>query len=158
MERRAGLRHGTGEARIARVEALNENGTPVESVTPEDAVTIRAHVEYLEDVEGSTLGITLRNKTGLDVFSTTTTQGNERLGRRSKGERVIVDFTLKLPLQRGAYSVNAFITHAQNRQIYVDWVDVATAFKIMNSEKLGPIPGLFHIPTTVEIHNPDRRT
>ncbi len=157
MEKRAaGLRHGTGDARVSSVELLDGSGAPVEIVTPERTVTVRVHAEYLADVEGSSLGITLRNRAGLDIFSTSTGLEKSKLGKRRSGERVIVDFTLEMPFQRGPYSVSAFISHAHNRRVYLDWVDVATAFKVERPQSRGNIPGLFHVPTKVEVHTPER--
>ncbi len=157
LERRARrLRHGTGEARISNVEILDEEESPIKEVSPDSTITIRAHLEYRESVENSVLGITLRNKAGLDVFSTNTNLEKQRLGRRRKGERVVVDFTLGVPLKHGPYSVTAFVSYAANQPLYMDWVDVAAVFEIARPEGRGPIPGLFHIPTDVEIHSLDR--
>jgi ABC-2 type transport system ATP-binding protein len=150
------LRHGTGEARISRVEVLDEGGLATEVLGFDSGATIRVHVEYLEDVEGSILTIILRNKAGLDVFSTDTNREKQQLGHRAKGERVMVDFSLKVPLQHGAYSVTAAISPSNNKKIYLDRLDVAAVFKILLPEGRGTIPGLFHIPTTVEIHSPGR--
>ncbi len=157
LERRAArLRHGTGEARISSVEVLDERGRPAEAVKPESTVTVRAHLEYLEDVEGSALNIILRNKAGLDVFSTNTSLEKTPLKERKQGERVIVDFSFRVPLQHGAYSVTASVSRSKNKTLYLDWVDVAAVFKIDRPSGRGNIKGLVHLPTEVEIHTPDR--
>lgn len=155
-QRLSSLRHGTGEARVASVEVLDEHDNPIVETPPESTITIRVHVEYLEAVSKSSLSITLRNKGGLDVFSTNTNLEKTRLGKREKGERLIVDFTLPVPLQHGPYSVTTAIHHSKNKDLYLDWLDVAATFKISRPSDRGKIPGLFHIPTTVEIHSPDR--
>ncbi|BBL80621.1 sugar ABC transporter ATP-binding protein [Rubrobacter xylanophilus] len=157
LDRRPGsFRHGTGEARLAGVEILDGRGAPVESVSPESPVTVRLHLEYLKDVESSVLAIALRNHMGLDIFSTNTNLERRRLGRRRSGERLVVDFAFeRMPLRHGTYSVSAGILDGSNSNIHLDWVDVAAAFKVEKPDDRGPIPGLFHIPAEVRLHEPE---
>lgn len=150
------LRHGTGEARVSNVEVLDETGARTESVKPDSTVTLRVHLEYAEDVPESLLNITLRNKGGLDVFSTSTGAEKTPLGSRAKGERVVVDFTLKVPLQHGAYSVTTAVSHVLNQRVHLDWLDVAAVFKVERPDDRAAFKGLFHIPTKVEVHSPDQ--
>ncbi|MDN5698396.1 MAG: ABC transporter ATP-binding protein, partial [Rubrobacter sp.] len=154
--RRASLRHGTGEARIASLEVLDENGQPVDTVSSETTITIRAHLHYLEEIRGSALSITLRNKAGLDVFTTSTAKEKTPLQKRGPDEKMIVDFVFDVPLQPGPYSITASISHPKSKNVYLDWVDVAAVFSIMRSDNRRQIQGLVHLPTQVELYNPDR--
>ena len=156
LDRRApGFRRGTGEARVTSVELLDDQQIQTYVVEPDSKVTVRVHLEYKEAVKRSSVVITLRNKAGIDVFSTTTSLQNIPLGRRKEGERAIVDFTFAVPLQPGAYSVSAGINHPGNRKSYMDWVDVAAAFQIDRTRSPGAIMGIVRLPTQIEIHNPD---
>ncbi len=157
FDRRApGFRRGTGEARITSVELLDEQRISTYVVEPESKITIRVHLEYREAVRGSSVVITIRNKAGIDVFTTTTALEKTPMGKRSEGERTIVDFTFAVPLQPGGYSVSAGINPPGNRKLYLDWVDVATAFQIDRTQQPGAIMGVVRLPTQVEIHAPDR--
>ncbi|CAN5699664.1 ABC transporter ATP-binding protein [soil metagenome] len=151
---RASLRHGTGEARVAGVEVLDREGDPVAEVRAGDSVTVRAHLRYEAAVGGSVFSITLRNRTGLDIFTTDTNQERIPLRKRQQGERVIVDFDFEVPLQPGSYSVTAAISPPKSNNVYMDWVDVAAAFKISRPER-GNIKGLVHLPTQARLHSPD---
>lgn len=151
---RASLRHGTGEARVAGVEVLDGEGEPAEEVRAGERITVRAHLRYDEEVTASVLAITVRNRTGLDIFTTSTKQERTPLRKRERGERVIVDFEFEVPLQPGPYSVTAALSPAGGGNVYLDWVDVAAAFKIARPER-GNIKGLVHLPARVQIHNPD---
>ncbi len=150
---RASLRHGTGEARVAGVEVLDGRGYPVDEVKAGESITVRAHLSYEEEVAKSVLSITLRNRTGLDIFTTNTKQSDSPIRRRRRGERLIVDFDLEVPLQPGPYSVAAAISQPGGGNVYLDWVDVAAAFKISNPER-GRIKGLVDLPTEVRLHEP----
>lgn len=150
-----GFRHGTGEARIQNVEILNNQQRPVENVESGSTITIRVHLQYLKDIEDSVLNVTLRNKTGTDIFSTSTTREGTSLGVRKEGERVVVDFTFAAPLRPDNYNVNASVAYPQNRKGYLDWVDVAAAFKMLRAENQGPIRGLIDLSALVEVHDMD---
>ena len=158
LERRSSnFRHGTGEACISNVELLDETGVQTEEVIQDSIITIRAHVEYRENLDGSVVSITIRNRAGLDVFSTNTQLEKTRIGKTSKGDRRVVDFSFEMPLQEGPYSVNAAVAHPKNRNLYMDWVDVAAVFRVERPETRGAVKGLIYIPTTVKIHAPDRK-
>lgn len=152
--RRSRLRHGTGEARISNVEILDENREPTASVNSGAAVTVRVHVQYEEAVKPSKLSITLRNKTGLDVFSTGTTI------RRTENDdetQAIADFTFAVPLKPGNYSVNAAVSDHKNKTLFFDWVDVAAVFELEGAEDKGDGAGLLNLPAEAEVHHPNRK-
>ena len=155
-DRAPGLRHGTGEARIMSVELLDEDSRPVDRVGSQSTVTARVHLRYSEDVKKSRLEVTLRNKAGLDVFSTNTNAENAPLEEMRKGERAIVDFTFEAWLQPGQYSVTAAVSSPKAKNVYLDWVDVASVFKIERAKNQPAIPGLVRLPTTAAVHGPDR--
>jgi hypothetical protein len=158
LERRhATLRHGTGRARISSVEVLDEHRRPTDTVAPGSTITVRAHVQYLEDVERSAVSITLRNKAGLDIFSTSTGAESTPIREQTKGARMIVDFTFQVPLQHGSYSVAAAISEKQSRNLYLDWVDVAAVFEISRPETRRSFKGLIHLPTQVELYSPNKK-
>jgi ABC-2 type transport system ATP-binding protein len=154
---RSRLRHGTGEARVRHVELLNSRGEPVYVVYPHEKVTIRVHLEYLEPVTQSSLGITLRNTEGLDIFQASTGSDKALLGRRLAGERVIVDFVCKLPLTHGSYSVNTAVSPPEGMGLFLDWVDVAAVFELAPPQGRAPIHGLVDLPTQIEVFDEGHR-
>jgi ABC-2 type transport system ATP-binding protein len=155
--RNRSLRHGTGEARIQHVEVLNERGAAAELVAPESTLTVRLHLEYMKDVESSIARIVVRNRAGLDIFSTSTGLEQVPLRARAAGERVIVDFRFKPPLHHGHYSITAALSHPHHNNLFMDWVDVAATFEVDRPTERRAIPGIVHLPTEVEIHSPARR-
>jgi ABC-2 type transport system ATP-binding protein len=148
-------RRSAGEARVLKVELLDESGTPAEKVALGSAVTVRVYVEYLEDVHRSAVGIVCRNENGVVVFSTDTNLEKVRIDKRRKGERIVVHFSLKVPLQPGTYGITAAVTHPQVRKAHIDRVN-AVAFEIERSRERRAVRGLVHIPTTIEIHDLDQ--
>jgi len=66
-----------------------------------------------------------------------------------------VDFTFRVPLKPGDYSVTASISPNQGKNLFMDWIDVAAVFEIKRAEEQGVVKGLIHLPTEVEIHEQD---
>jgi ABC-type multidrug transport system ATPase subunit len=150
------LRPGTGEARIQHVELLDDHDRPVDTVMLESNLTVRAHVQYAEDVDESIVDIAIRNRTGIDIFSTSTSLKETPIGSRRAGEQVIVNFTFGVPLQQGNYSVHASIRHPERKGKPLDWIDVAAVFKVLHpSTKVG-FKGMVDLPTRVEVFEPKR--
>lgn len=153
-KRRPRLQHGSSEARVENVEILDERGIRSDLVSPTSPMTVRIHLSYAEKVEESILAITLRNKTGLDVFSTTNQAEKTSLGTREAGERVIVDFSFHPLLRHGSYSVACGLS-GRNNNTRLDWIDVATAFEVAKPEGRPAYGGLSHLPTGVRVFEAD---
>jgi ABC-2 type transport system ATP-binding protein len=151
----ARLRSGTGEARIRSIELLDERLHPVErKVAPDSTVTVRVHMEYLEDVKESELIVTLRNKAGLEVLSASTAEDGAPLGEMEKGEKVIVDFTFKVPLQHGLYNVTAD-ARVGSEDLYLDRADMPNNFRITRPSDRNSYRGVVHLPTEIKVHSLD---
>jgi len=148
------FRHGTGEAKIQNVEVLDEDGRPTNLVAPGSTVTVRVHARYAEDVTDSAFGITVRNKSGLDIFSTDTRLEKTPIKSHKSGDRIIVDFGFRVLLRRGPYSVAAFVSRGQDRKAYLDWIDVSTVFEVSRPTDRGAIVGMVHLPTKVTVFEP----
>ena len=147
-------RDGSGEARIRKVELLDEQLRPASEVNPDSTVTIRVNLEYVEAVKSSDVAITLRNKVGLKVFSTSTALEGVPLEEKEKGERATVDFILKLPLQQDRYYISA-AARAGSEAHYLDQVDEATTIKINHPLDRNPFQSLVHLPTEIQVHTPE---
>lgn len=148
------LRRGAGGARIERVELLDDHGGSIEKTAPETNLTVRVHVRYAKTVDNSDVGITLHNDVGLDVFSTSTALEKTPIGVRRAGETVTVDFTFRVPLKHGRYSVAAAVSRPEGKEL--DRVGVAAAFRITRPSDREAFEGMVHLPTRVEVFEPDR--
>jgi ABC-type multidrug transport system ATPase subunit len=149
-------RHGTGEARIENVELLDEGGKPLEMLTPESDLTVRVHVRYTKAVEDSAVGIIFRNEDELDIFSTSTALEKTPIGSRHAGERLAVDFTCRVPLRNGRYSVATAVLQPGVRNSYLDRIDGAATFEVSRPSGRGAFEGLVHLPTKVKVLDLDR--
>jgi ABC-type polysaccharide/polyol phosphate transport system ATPase subunit len=143
---------GTGGTKIRGVEVLDESLLPAKKVAPDSTVTVRVHLEYLEAVKDSEVVVTLRNKAGLEVFSTSTARDGVPLKEMEKGERVTVDFAFKVPLHHGPYNVTV-AARAGDEDTYQDLAEEAAVFRISRPEDGEPFEGLVHLPTEIRVHD-----
>jgi hypothetical protein len=154
----ARLRSGTGGAKIRSVELLDEHLAPIErKVGPDSTITARVHLEYMEAMEESELIVTLRNKAGLEVLSASTTDEGTPLEEREKGEQVVVDFTFKVPLQHGVYSVAAD-ARVGSEDLYLDRAEAPKNFRITRPSDRNPFRGVVHLPTEIKVHSPEGKS
>jgi ABC-2 type transport system ATP-binding protein len=160
---------GEGGARIRSVELLDEHLNPLDTSPPpaappvipfDSTITVRVHVEYLGAVKDSRISIRLDNETDdVKVFSISTsnrlanTLEEVSLKEMEKGERVMVDFTFKVPLPHSLHTVTAAVRAGEER-LTLDQVK-AFALSIAEPEE-GSVSGIVRLPTDIKIYAPQR--
>jgi ABC-type polysaccharide/polyol phosphate transport system ATPase subunit/LPS sulfotransferase NodH/SAM-dependent methyltransferase len=103
------IRHGTGDVQFTCVEVLDANGTALAQVEFDQEITIRLHLRFRK--AGAThVGYVIRNKRNEPIIGSGTGLEGRNVLRGEVGDRYIIDFTTKVPLLEGAYSVMASAT------------------------------------------------
>jgi hypothetical protein len=111
----------------------------------------------METVDDSLVEILLQNDLELDIFSTNTALEGVPIGRRHAGEQVTVDFTFRVPLKDGRYSVAATASHSGSRDSELDLSGATAAFDVSRpAGEDASSGGLVHLPTRVEVFEPDK--
>jgi ABC-type polysaccharide/polyol phosphate transport system ATPase subunit len=146
------FRHGSGGARIRRVEVVDLEGRRVTTAEFNEEVVLRVHVEYLEDAPASILGFGLRDKTGTDIVGTNTHEEGVPLPPRRAGDRIVVDFRQHLPLAAGTYSVSTALAYDPARPSYFDWVDNALVVTVLPPASGKVIHGKVWLPAEITVH------
>jgi ABC-type polysaccharide/polyol phosphate transport system ATPase subunit len=146
------FRHGTGAARIRRVELIDTAGSRVSTVEFDEEVILRVHVEFHEDAPFSILGFSVRDKTGTDIIGTNTHEEKVALPPRRAGETLVVDFCQRLPLAGGTYSISTALAYDRDRPNYYDWVDNALVFTLLPPESGKAIHGKVWLPVQIAVH------
>jgi lipopolysaccharide transport system ATP-binding protein len=146
------FRHGTGAAKIRRVELLDTQGKRLTTVEFNEEVILRVHVEFYEDSPFSILGFSLRDKTGTDIVGTNTCEENIALPSRRAGDTLVVDFRQRLPLAQGTYSVSTALAYDPSRPHYYDWVDNALVLTVLPPESGKAVHGKVWLPVQVVVH------
>ena len=146
-----GLRSGTGEATIERVELIVD-GASVHALYSGQAAQLKVHARSRDALEQLTVGILIRDRFGNDVFGTNTMLLGETLPRRA-GEAFCAEFCFaSLPLGKGSYSITVAL-HSQEHHIAdnYDWWDRALVFEVVADSASGV--GVCHFPIQLRWHN-----
>ena len=146
------FRYGTGEARITYVELLNMEDEPITAVEFNQKVKIRIYFEVYEkrvlSVNFSVMDQKKNNITG---------SGLRHVGKSllevNPGECFQIDYTIRLPLQEGCYSIQTQLTEPiilDETAKFIDVIDDAVVFTIRRWEKARVWSKVHSFPT-VEI-------
>ncbi len=118
-----GLRFGSGEVRIERIELLGADGRPTYDVHTGDAVTFRLHYHASEPIERPVFGLGL---TRIDAIHITgpNTKDADMIPEKISG-RGIVDLSVdRLLLVPGTYEISAAVYDYYVSHAYDSWRDV----------------------------------
>jgi len=128
----AGLRQGTGEVRITRVELLDENDMPCTEAHFGQNARIRLELAFLTPCEVVASYYIRDDKHLILIGSTTALEGHGPV-KGNAGERKIVEFFTTLPLMEGAFNILAVLSVplVPNRSArFVDIVENALVFRM----------------------------
>ena len=140
---------------ILQAELLDEARRPVEEIASGSRLTVRVDLDLPRPTEDENLLITLRDDSGLEVFSTSTADEGRSLGEADTPERLTVDFAFDLPLRPGDYRVVArFSASRDGEQVRASGT---SPLRVTEPEGARPARGLVYLPTVVEILGPERR-
>jgi len=146
------FRHGSGEAKITSVEVIP--GT--EKIPFGSEVTFRFEIEFFTPVPESILGFYIRDRYGNDLIGINTHEEESRIGPRSKGDLVRIEFKLPLHLRPDTYSVSPGLSYHPSERRYLDWIDNAAFFSIAPPVKGQRIHGFMWVPNQVTITKLER--
>ncbi len=151
------FRHGDGNARIVNVQLLNADGAPAERVRLGDECRVRIEVEVLRTLPTAILGFYLRDRLGTDVIGVNTHQEGTPLPAVRPGDRVTVEFALSLRLRPGHYSISPALAYNPHEMRYLDWIDHALVFEIVDPRPGRTVFGLLYpdVRTTTSVERAD---
>lgn len=133
--RHAAVRHsGNFMAVITAAGLLTEEGEAVTAVFSGQQVRIYVRVFFLGAVERPTIGFLIKDRLGNEVFGTNSYMLDCDLGNYSSGDTLEIEFSLKLDIGYGEYTLTA-AAHAFDYHIYecYDWADKIFSFSVVPS-------------------------
>jgi len=141
------LTFGDGEVRIVKVETLNGEGQESTVFFPGDALRIRISCEVLSPISNLNVGVRIRNKEGIKIYSWGTLNQDMRLRNSaagtplfwdqkfSAGETFAVELSCDSPLGMNLYEIQATVTFEETPdymgQRMLHWIDEAAFFQIL---------------------------
>ncbi len=142
-------RSGTFDALLTKIDVLFKN-SPTRTVVSGDEININVEAIALSDIEKPTVGISIRDRLGYEVFATNTYILEKRLPDLNAGDRLNVSFVIPMNIGTGNYTITAAIhTGRDHLDKCFDWADKFIAFKILPETKM-QCSGVARLPVTVE--------
>jgi lipopolysaccharide transport system ATP-binding protein len=128
-------RIGNGRIQIKDVRMRTSRGYATQAFTGEQVqleITFKAN----EDVEDPTLGISIRNRSGIEIYGTNNYVHRRSLGQVQAGRSYVIEYNLSLDLGPQDYTV-AVAAHPLNNHVIdcYDWVNDAFTFRVLPSEQ-----------------------
>lgn len=137
---------GDGDAEILEVVTLDAAGAPCSLFYPGELLCIRMRVRFLRPVTHTNIGLRLRNREGIKIYSWGTLNQDISIwsGRASgetfwdrtfdAGQEVTVDFRCPVALGASLYEIQAAVTEERDRHYYdqrtMVWKDEAGFFEV----------------------------
>ena len=144
-----GRRYGSFDGKITMVELIDEDGQPVNLAKFGQKVTLRIYaLSPKSEEEKIIFSFIVRNKAGLDLFGTCTRTARCPVIR--DGEEIIMDFSFKINLPPGQYSILTAMVYGTNDNDLrpVDSIDLAYVFEVETNVNL-PVHYLFYNPIEI---------
>lgn len=145
---------GTGEASIAEVLLLNEQGKPIEVVETGTPVTLRVSVDIHTDLERLVLGFMIKDRMGQAIYGINTHRIHRPLEHLRTGERIVYSYSFNADLGKGNYSVALSLSRLDSHlDKNYEWRDFALIFHVINTRKPDFV-GCASLDAQLEIERP----
>jgi ABC-type polysaccharide/polyol phosphate transport system ATPase subunit len=112
-----GVRWGSGEAQISKLELLDSHGRPTLTVRTGDAVTFRFHYEMSRPIEKPVFGMAIHNVDGVHVTGPNTREA-DLIPEHLEGSGHVDLRVDRLLLVRGIYDVSAVLSDQAGLHVY----------------------------------------
>jgi lipopolysaccharide transport system ATP-binding protein len=140
-------RHGEGSACIMTVDLMDvRRHAAVEIVETGEAVSLRARVRFLADVEYPVIGFLIRNRHGIHLYGTNTELQQVVFEHVARGEVIEATFEFNCWLAPDTYSVSVAVHSADG--ISFDWMDGVLFFRVVSETIIEGVANLNASVTT----------
>ena len=147
---RAQTTSGTGEARVAVMELLNEKGDVVDYVNVGERVRLRVAVDINADLPSLAFGYMIKDRLGQPIFGTNTHHMGLVLSQLKIGEKIVLTFAFTANIGVGSYSITTALHLADTHlAANYEWRDLALMFNVINIDRESFV-GVSWIPPKIE--------
>ena len=109
------IEYGNLNAEVIDYGIFDENGNYLYSIDNEKEVTLKSKIKFNKDVDNPIFTMTVKNFNGIEITGTNSMIEKIYPGKFSKGDIVIAEFTQKLPIKAGAYTLSFSCTHINSK-------------------------------------------
>lgn len=142
---------GTGEATVADIAILNEDGTRVEVIDVGCPVLLEVKVTILSPIPRLILGYVIKDRLGQHIFGTNTHYLDHPKSNLLPGNKLTYRFKFDANLGPGTYSVATALVSSETHLVNnFEWRDLALVFSVVNMSKYGFV-GTNWMPPQLEV-------
>lgn len=138
------FRHGDGNGTIEKCELVDLAGQPVDFAYMDERYIVRFTLLFKTKLDTAILGFYLRDRLGTDLFGVNTLQEKTPIPPVEPGTRVTVEFETPMTLRPGYYSVSPGLAYNQLDLRYLDYIDHALVFRVVDRDPARHVFGLLH--------------
>lgn len=146
------FRHGDRRGEVFSIQLLDSRGRVTDALLMGQLCTLRIFVRFHCDLPSAVVGYYVRDRLGTDILGTNTYQERVQFPSVTAGLELAVDFSFRMLLRPGFYSVTAGLAYSQHEQRYMDWIDNALVFQVIDSVPGRVIFGLVYPDTDTTVH------
>ena len=140
------FRHGDGNARIVSVQIVGPQGQPTEVVYLGDTIEVVVDVQFHADMDEYVIGMMMRDRLGTDIIAINSYQERVRLPAAGRGERYRYSLRMAIDAKPGFYGMAATVAYDQFRQEWLDWIDNAVVFRVVDRDVSRMVFGVYLPP------------
>ncbi|WP_420100955.1 ABC transporter ATP-binding protein [Bosea sp. (in: a-proteobacteria)] len=143
------FRYGDGRARINNIFLSDNKGDVIDAAFVGETVSLNLEIEFLQNVPEYGIGLYIRDTLGTNVIGLNTFQEQFEPGPGIDGRRILFRLRLSLDIKPGFYSVSPAIAYDQFRAEWLDYIDNALIFRVVDREPNRLIFGLYYPPIRI---------
>ena len=127
-------RSGNGKILIQSVRMKNESGIYTDTFTTAEKTTLEIEIESFADVQSPTVGISIRDRLGNEMYGINNFLLGVDFGMLESGSRATIRYEIPLRLGKNAYNI-AVSAHTSDNHLgeCFDWLNDACIFAIIPS-------------------------
>jgi lipopolysaccharide transport system ATP-binding protein len=144
------FRHGDGKGRVISIGLYDEKGQFVKHVSLGRTIYCRIEVEFYAEILYHIVGMHIRDSRGTDIIAVNTFQEHVEVPSMRCGERLTYWFSLPIELRPGHYSISLTLAYDQMKMEWMDWIDNALVFHVIDPEPKRMIFGVYY-PTHLKV-------
>lgn len=144
-------RHGDGTGRIVSAVLEDLAGQAVTQARLGERHRLRLELEFAAATPHPVVGFYIKDRCGTELVGMNTHMAGAPLPAARAGDRMRVAFELPVRVRPGGYSISAALAHDWREPRYLDWVDQAVVFEVVDPQPGRVVYGLVHEQITAQV-------
>jgi lipopolysaccharide transport system ATP-binding protein len=138
------FRYGDGKARIVSCAVKDARGRPTTTIRMGERMIVEIMAEFHEDLLTHLVGFYVKDRLNLQAIGINTYQERVTVPELRKADRCAYSFEFEVNLRPGYYAISPSIAYNQFEHKWMDWIENATVFRIVDPNPQRIVFGICH--------------